>query len=181
MGRLGRAGPRGLTTLRCWHLAQVNIGRLLAPEGDPRVQPFFDALDRINALAEASPGFVWRLTGAGNNAADLRPTPDPLLIVNMSVWADAETMFDFIYRSAHTPVMAKRKTYFERFGGVFQAIWWVPAGDIPTVSDAFAKLWMVERFGPTQHAFTFTTRFPAPGAVGVPVDHNPDPWCAGTA
>ena len=108
-----------------WHLAQVNIGRLVAPEGDPRVQPFFEALDRVNVLAEASPGFVWRLTGEGNNATDLRPTPDPQLAVNMSVWTDADTLFAFVYRSAHTPVMARRRDYFERFDGAFQAMWWI--------------------------------------------------------
>jgi hypothetical protein len=164
-----------------WHLAQVNIGRLVAPEGDPRVQPFFDALDRVNALAEASPGFVWRLTGEGNNASDLRPTPDPLLAVNMSVWTDADALFAFVYRSAHTPVMARRRDYFERFDGAFQAMWWIPAGEIPTVSDAFSRLWMLDRYGPTPHAFTFKARFPAPGLDGAPVDHQPDPWCVGTA
>lgn len=164
-----------------WHLAQVNIGRLVAPEGDPRVQPFFDALDRVNALAEASPGFVWRLTGEGNNATDLRPTPDPLLAVNMSVWTDADALFAFVYRSAHTPVMARRRDYFERFDGAFQAMWWIPAGETPTVSDAFSRLWMLDRYGPTPHAFTFKARFPAPGLDGAPVDHQPDPWCVGTA
>jgi hypothetical protein len=164
-----------------WHLAQVNIGRLVAPEGDPRVQPFFDALDRVNALAEASPGFVWRLTGEGNNATDLRPTPDPLLAVNMSVWSDADALFAFVYRSAHTPVMARRRDYFERFDGAFQALWWIPAGEIPTLSDAFSRLWMLDRYGPTPHAFTFKARFPAPGLDGAPVDHQPDPWCVGTA
>jgi hypothetical protein len=164
-----------------WHLAQVNIGRLVAPEGDPRVQPFFDALDRVNVLAEASPGFVWRLTGEGNNATDLRPTPDPQLAVNMSVWTDADTLFAFVYRSAHTPVMARRRDYFERFDGAFQAMWWIPAGEIPTLSDAFSRLWMLDRYGPTSHAFTFKARFPAPGLDGAPVDHQPDPWCVGTA
>jgi hypothetical protein len=164
-----------------WHLAQVNIGRLVAPEGDPRVQPFFDALDRVNALAEASPGFVWRLTGEGNNATDLRPTPDSLLAVNMSVWTDADALFAFVYRSAHTPVMARRRDYFERFDGAFQAMWWIPAGEIPTLSDAFSRLWMLDRYGPTSHAFTFKARFSAPGLDGAPVDHQPDPWCVGTA
>ena len=164
-----------------WHLAQVNIGRLVAPEGDPRVQPFFDALDRINALAEESAGFVWRLKGEGNNATDLRPTPDPLLAVNMSVWTDADALFAFVYRSAHTPVMARRRDYFERFDGAFQAMWWIAAGEIPTVSDAFSRLWMLDRYGPTPHAFTFKARFPAPGLDGAPVDHQPDPWCVGNA
>lgn len=164
-----------------WHLAQVNIGRLVAPEGDPRVQPFFDALDRINALAEESPGFVWRLKGDGNNATDLQPTPDPLLIPNMSVWTDAEALFAFVYRSSHTPVMARRREFFSRFEGAYQALWWIPAGDIPTVSDALSRLWMLDRYGPTPHAFTFKVRFPAPGIDGAPVDHQPDPWCVGNA
>ncbi|HEX7693221.1 MAG TPA: DUF3291 domain-containing protein [Sphingomonas sp.] len=164
-----------------WHLAQVNIGRLVAPEGDPRVQPFFDALDAVNAIADASPGFVWRLVGEGNNATDLRPTPDPLLAINMSVWTDADALFAFVYRSAHTPVMARRRDYFERFDGAYQAMWWISAGDIPTVSDALARLWMLDRYGPTPQAFTFKTRFPAPGLDGAPVDHQPDPWCVGNA
>ena len=164
-----------------WQLAQVNIGRLVAPVGDARVAGFFAELDRINALAEASPGFIWRLTGDGNNATDIQATPDPLLIPNMSVWEDAESLFDFVYRTAHTPVMAQRRHWFERFDGAYQALWWVPAGERPTVSDAFARLWMLERFGPTPHAFTFKLRFPAPGLAGPPADHKPDPWCVGNA
>lgn len=164
-----------------WHLAQVNIGRLVAPEGDRRVAPFFDALDRINALAETSPGFVWRLTGEGNDATDLQPTPDPMTILNMSVWTDADALFDFVYRSAHTPVMAHRREYFERFEGVFQALWWVEVGHRPTIDEALARLWMLERHGATPWAFTFNKRFPAPGLEGPPVDHQPDPWCVGTA
>ncbi len=164
-----------------WHLAQVNIGRLVAPQGDPCVQPFFDALDRVNALAEASPGFVWRLKGEGNDATDIQATPDPLLIPNMSVWEDAESLFAFVYRSDHTPVMARRRDYFERFEGAYQAMWWIPAGELPTLSDALARLWMLDRFGPTPHAFTFKTRFPAPGLGGPAIDHQPDPWCVGNA
>jgi hypothetical protein len=168
-------------TIAGWHLAQVNIGTLVAPQGDARVQPFFDALDRINALAEETPGFVWRLQGEGNDATDLRPTPDPLLIVNMSVWADADALFAFVYRSAHTPEMARRRAYFEQPTGAYQALWWVPAGERPTVPDALSRLWMIDRFGPTPHAFTFKARFPAPGMPGLPVDHRPDPWCVGNA
>ena len=80
-----------------WHLAQINIGRLVAAKGDPRVQPFFDALDRINALAESSPGFVWRLKDDAGNATAITYSPDPLLIPNMSVWTDADALFDFVY------------------------------------------------------------------------------------
>ena len=164
-----------------FHLAQVNIGRLVAPEGDPRVAGFFGALDRVNALADASPGFVWRLQGEANSATDLRPAPDPRLIVNMSVWADADALFDFVYRSAHTPAMARRRDYFERFDGAYQALWWIDAGHLPTIDEALARLWMLDRYGPSPHAFTFKMRFPAPGLGGPPVDHQPDPWCVGNA
>ena len=156
-----------------WHLAQINIGRLVAPHGDPRVQPFFDALDRVNELAESSPGFVWRLKGEGNNATDIQATADPLLIPNMSVWEDAESLYQFVYRSAHTEVMIRRREFFERFEGAFQALWWVPVGTLPTVNDGLSRLWHIDRFGPTGHAFTFKKRFPAPDAGGEPEDMEP--------
>jgi hypothetical protein len=164
-----------------WHLAQINIGRLVAPEGDPQVQPFFDALDRVNALAEASPGFIWRLTGEGNNATDLQPTIDPQLIVNMSLWRDSDALFEFVYRSSHTPVMGKRREWFERFDGAYMALWWVEAGIVPTINDGLSRLWHLDRFGPTPHAFTFRARFPAPDRAGPPEDMQPDPWCVGWA
>lgn len=168
-------------TQAVWHLAQINIGRLVAPRGDPRVQPFFDALDRINALAEASPGFVWRLKDEGGNATDMALGGDPLLIPNMSVWTDADALFDFVYRSAHTPVMARRRDYFARFEGAYQALWWVEAGTVPTVNDGLARLWLLDRLGPSPQAFTFKARFPAPDQAGPPIDHQPDPWCMGRA
>lgn len=164
-----------------WHLAQINVGRLIADVGDPRVQPFFDALDRVNAIADASPGFVWRLQDDSGNATSLRPTPDPLFAVNMSVWTDAESLFAFVYRSAHTPEMARRREYFERFEGAYQALWWVPAGHVPSIDEGLAALWRLDRYGPTRQAFTFKARFPAPGGGGLPVDMQPDPWCAGRA
>ena len=164
-----------------WHLAQINIGRLVAPKGDPRVQPFFDALDRINALADQTPGFVWRLQDETGNAMDISYAPDPLLAVNMSVWENAEALFDFVYRSAHTPEMAKRRAYFERFDGVYQALWWIPAGSIPSVNDGLSRLWLLERFGACPQAFTFKALFPAGGLCGLSVDYKPDEYCLGNA
>ena len=164
-----------------WHLAQINVARLVAPQGDPRVQPFFDALDRINALADASPGFVWRLQSDTGNATDIQSTADPLLLINMSVWLDAESLFEFVYRSAHTPVMARRRDYAERFDGAHQALWWVPAGHRPTEDEGLSRLWRIDRHGPSPYAFTFKNLFPAPGLSGPPVDMKPDPWCMGHA
>ena len=164
-----------------WHLAQCNIGRLVAPRGDPRIDEFLAELDRVNALADASPGFVWRLKDESNNAMAIAPTPDPLVALNMSVWEDAEALFAFVYRSAHTPVMARRRQWFEHWDGAYQALWWVPAGTVPTVDDALARLWLIDRYGPSPRAFTFKSRFPAPGLAGPTIDMQPDPWCMGMA
>ena len=166
---------------KSWHLAQVNIGKMVAPRGDPRVRPFFDALDRVNALAEESPGFVWRLTGEDNNATDILPTADPLLLINMSVWEDPMSLFKFVYRSAHTPVMARRREFFERFEGSYQALWWIEAGTTPTINDALSRLLHLDRFGPTSHAFTFKSQIPPLGVSDSPVDLQPEPYCVGWA
>ena len=164
-----------------WHLAQINVGRLVAPQGDPRVAPFFEALDAVNAIADASPGFVWRLQDESGNATAIRPTPDPLFAVNMSVWEDADALFAFVYRSAHTPVMARRREYFDRFDGAYQALWWISAGCNPTIDEGLARLWRLDRYGPSEHAFTFRMRFPIPGLMEPPTDMRPDPWCVGRA
>ncbi|NNM77092.1 DUF3291 domain-containing protein [Sphingomonas sp. ID1715] len=166
---------------RGWHLAQINVGRLVRPSGDPQVSGFFAELDRINALADASPGFVWRLQSDSGNATDIQVTDDPRFILNMSVWTDADALFAFVYRSAHTPVMAQRRDWFDRFDGAYQALWWLPAGTIPSVEDGLARLWRLDRFGPTRDAFTFKARFPSPDQTGLPVDMQPDPWCVGRA
>jgi Domain of unknown function (DUF3291) len=169
----------GHNSSQMWQLAQINVGQMVAPKGDPRVASFYDALDRINALADASPGFVWRLEDESGNATNLQPTSDPLLLVNMSVWVDAEALFAFVYRSDHTPVMARRREYFDPFDGAHQALWWVPGGHIPTVDEGFSRLWRLDRYGPTREAFTFKSRFPKPGTKGLPVDLLPDPWRVG--
>ena len=164
-----------------WHLAQINVGRLTAPQGDPRTADFFAALDRINALADASPGFVWRLQDESGNATGIRTTSDPLFAINMSVWENADSLFEFVYRSAHTPVMARRREFFQTFEGHYQALWWIPVGHRPTIHEGLARLWMLEHYGSTGDAFTFKSRFPAPDQRGAPVDMKPDPWCVGRA
>ena len=108
-------------------------------------------------------------------------SPDPLLAINMSVWTGADALFDFVYRSAHTPVMARRRDYFAAMRGSYQALWWIEGGTLPTINDALAKLWLIDQFGPSPQAFSFKARFPAPDRAGPPIDHRPDPWCVGTA
>jgi hypothetical protein len=165
-----------------WHVAQINVARLLKPQADREMREFFALFDGVNEVADETPGFVWRLKGEeGPGATSIQATVDPLLIVNLTLWEDTESLFDFVYRSAHTPVMAKRKQWIDRFEGAYQALWWVPAGTVPTVNDGLSRLWHLDRFGPTPLAFTFKARFPEPGLVGPPIDMRPDPWCVGTA
>lgn len=116
-------------------LAQINIGRLRAPIDHPMIKDFVDNLDAVNAIAEASPGFVWRLTGEGNNATDLAPYEDPLIAINMSVWTDIQSLGAFVYRGDHVKIMRRRREWFEHMD-VFQVLWWVPAGHTPTIDEA---------------------------------------------
>ena len=119
-----------------FHLAQVNIGRFIAPIDDPVMEGFRSQLDPINALADASPGFVWRLQTEDGDATALRPYPDERVLINLSVWADLDALRGYVYRSAHAAVMRRRREWFERFEGVFVALWWVPAGHRPSVAEA---------------------------------------------
>jgi len=162
-----------------WHIAQLNVARAVAPLDSPRLADFMGALDAINALGEASPGFVWRLKSDSGNATDIRLNDDPLLIVNMTVWESIETLFEFVYRSAHTKVMMRRREWFEKPAEAYQVLWWIPAGTIPTTQEAMARLEYLRRHGPTPHAFTFKQHFPAPGQTGEAEDMNPEPYCVG--
>lgn len=158
------------------HLAQLNIGRVLAPLDSPQLADFVNQLDEINALAEAASGFVWRLVGETNNATDVRVEDDPTLLFNMSVWISAEALFEFVYKSAHTKVMARRREWFEKIE-VFQVLFWIPIGHVPTLQEARARLELLRVHGPSPAAFTFKQRFPAPGQLGAPVNMRPEPYC----
>jgi hypothetical protein len=162
-----------------WHLAQMNVATALYPLDDPRIGEFMNQLDAVNALAEASPGFVWRLKSDSGNATDIKVGDDPLFIVNMSVWASAEALFDFVYKSAHRLVMGKRREWFARPEKSYMVLWWVPAGHAPTVEEGLARLAHLDRHGPGAHAFTFKERFPHPSAAGEPEDMQPEPYCVG--
>jgi hypothetical protein len=156
-----------------WHLAQFNIGRLRAEVDDPSVAEFMDNLEPINALAEATPGFVWRLQTDEGNATAIRAFPDdPLMALNLSVWESIEALADFAYRSAHTGFLRRRGEWFERLGEVYQVLWWIPAGVTPTVDEAIARLDHLRTFGPGPEAFTFRQPFPHPGGRAVVADER---------
>ncbi|MDJ0944530.1 MAG: DUF3291 domain-containing protein [Kiloniellales bacterium] len=161
------------------HLAQLNVGTILHDLEDPRMKGFVDNLERINALAEASPGFLWRLKDEAGDATGIQATEDPRFIVNLSVWESPEALFDFVYRSAHTGIMAQRRQWFARPAEAYQVLWWLPAGEIPTVEAALERLERLRAQGPTPEAFTFKQRFPAPGAEDSGDDLRPEPYCVG--
>lgn len=145
------------------HLAQLNIGRLVGPTDSPEVAPFMEALDAINALAESSPGFVWRFQTEDGNATAERPFADDGILVNFSVWESVETLAEYVYRSAHTEFLKRRREWFHRMAEVHSVLWWVPVGHRPTTAEAVQRLDHLRAHGPSQHAFTFRHPF-EPGA-----------------
>ncbi len=150
------------------HLAQINIGRFRLPPENPANADFMSALDGVNTIAESSPGFIWRLKGEGsNNATDIRAFDDPMMALNMSVWESVEQLAAFAYRNMdHRSIMRRRREWFEETP-VYMALWWVPAGHIPTPEEGREKLELLARLGPTPAAFTFRQPFPPPSGEAI--------------
>jgi hypothetical protein len=135
------------------HLAQLNVGRMVARQGDPRVEEFFANLDRINAIAERMPGFVWRLKDESGNATNLRPFDDPNLLLNMSVWEDIESLEKFVFQTAHTAIYRKKANWFEPMQAPHFVMWWIDAGHIPTPAEAKERLDHLAANGASEFAF----------------------------
>jgi hypothetical protein len=142
-----------------YHIAQINIARMIAPLDSPAMHDFVSNLDRINTLAESASGFVWRLKGDGNDATSLRPYEDERIIVNMSVWESIDALFQYAYYSDHTDFFRRRREWFEKLETPPVALWWIKAGHIPTVAEAKEKLSLLEKYGATALAFTFKQQF----------------------
>ncbi len=128
---------------------------------------FVAALDRVNALAEASPGFVWRLQSDSGNATDIHVFDDPLMIINLTVWSSIETLFNFTYRTNHNAIMAQRRQWFDKLDRPHLALWWLPAGTLPTAADARRRLDLLAQNGPTPEAFNFKQHFDPVAAVST--------------
>ena len=159
-----------------FQIAQVNIARMRAPLDDPLLAGFVANLESINALADSSPGFVWRLQTDAGDATALRPYDDDRVLFNLSVWVNPEDLRDFVYRRAHAGVMRQRKSWFERFDGMYYALWWVPVGPIPSIDEATDRLEYLRAYGESAEAFSFAKLFPAPdGALDGPVAGFADP------
>lgn len=146
-----------------YHLAQLNIARLLAPLDSPQLVDFVANLDRVNALAEGAPGFVWRLQTEDGDATALRPLGEDM-IVNMSVWTDVAALNQFVFRSAHIEIMRRRKEWFERMVEAYAALWWIPKGHTPTIEEAIGRLEYLRAHGASERAFTFKKAYPPPDA-----------------
>ena len=145
-----------------YQLAQVNVARLRAPLGSPELADFVAALDPINALADRAPGFVWRLQTEDGDATAIRIFDDERIIVNLSVWETVEALQAFVYGSRHAGVMRHRREWFQRLGEAHLALWWLPAGEAPTVLQARQRLEQLQLRHASPYAFTLQERFPAP-------------------
>ena len=148
-----------------FHLAQFNVATLRAPVDAPQSTEFREALDHINALAEAHPGFVWRPTGEGFDSETPAPGTDPLYLLNLSIWESAEALAAFAYRTDHREYVRRRAEWFHPHAGPSFVLWWVPAGTIPTEDEAKARLAEFAAQGPSDQAFDFGTRVPPPSQL----------------
>lgn len=144
-----------------YQLAQLNIAQTSLPLDSPKLAEFFDNLDRINALADNSPGFIWRLQTAEGNATSLSPLGEDTF-VNLSVWKDISTLQNFVYHSAHTSFLSRRREWFNSLKEAHYVLWWIEQGHIPSLDEAIKKLQLLRLNGPTQSAFTFGRTFPTP-------------------
>jgi hypothetical protein len=151
-----------------YHLAQVNIARAVATLDSPLMQGFVDQLDHINRLAEAAPGFVWRLQTEEGDATAVKISDDDLTIVNLSVWESFESLKSYVYSGEHLTVLKNKKNWFEKSSSPTLALWWVPVGTLPSIEAALSALKLIKENGSTLEAFTFSRPFPAPSTNKIP-------------
>jgi hypothetical protein len=146
-------------------LAQCNVGLIRKPLDDDAMAEFVAALAPINAIAEASPGFVWRLQdddGGSSSYVDIPGSADPLLIINYSIWEDIESLQHFLYKSDHVAYLRRRREWFIKSDLPTSAAWWVPRDSVPGVEEAYRRVLHLQEQGPTQKAFPVTKPWPAP-------------------
>jgi len=144
-----------------YFLAQLNIAHMIAPLEDPIMRDFVNNLNRINALADRSPGFIWRLQDGTGNVSSIRTFGDDM-VVNMSVWESVEALRNYAFQTAHVKIMRRKKEWFVKMEEEHAVLWWVPDGHIPSTKQASEKLQLLRRMGPSSEAFTFANPFPCP-------------------
>ncbi|WP_339413561.1 DUF3291 domain-containing protein [Pseudomonas sp. EA_35y_Pfl2_R5] len=146
-----------------YQLAQLNIATMKEPLESPSMADFVANLERINALAESSPGYIWRLQDEAGDATAFRPFGDDVL-VNLSVWRDVQALSDYVYKSAHTEMLKRRQEWFSKVSEAHMVLWWVPAGHRPSVQEAAERLALLREQGASAQAFSFRQAFTAPDA-----------------
>jgi hypothetical protein len=151
-------------------LAQFNITRLKAPLDAPETKEFADFLAPVNRFAEESPGFIWRLVGPdGESSSYLAPIyDDPMVVTNLSVWQDIDSLKNFVYQSVHVYFLRNRKKWLEQASSTPMVLWWVPRGHFPTAQEGKEKLRQLEELGPGPGAFTFQVSFDSEGNLLKP-------------
>ncbi len=150
------------------HLAQINIAKCLAPLDSPIMAGFVSNLENMNALAEKSPGFIWRLKDGDGDATSIRIFDDDFLIVNMSVWSTREALFKYVYRSDHVGIFRRRKEWFEKMPVMHMALWYVEEGHPPDLAQGIERLIYLRENGETPYAFSFKKNFTADEALMTP-------------
>lgn len=140
-------------------LAQANIARTLAPMDDPIMQDFANALDEINQLAEKTEGFIWRMQDESGNSTNIKIFEDDMLLINMSVWKDADSLFEYTYKSDHVKFFRRKREWFDKLDSMHMVLWWVEHDKIPTPQEARERLDYLNEHGVTPYAFTFKQRF----------------------
>jgi hypothetical protein len=149
--------------MRSHNIAEINIAKMKGVNiNDPIMKEFVDNLAIVNNIAEGSPGFVWRLKDDNNNATNINPYDDEQIIINVSVWESIETLESFMYKTFHSEFLKRRKEWFNNFGKVYTAMWWIPIDYIPTLQEAVDNLVYLESNGATEKVFDFRSKFPQP-------------------
>jgi hypothetical protein len=146
-----------------YHIAEINIAKMKGVDiNDPIMKEFMENLDRVNEIAESSEGFVWRLKDESNNATNLNPYEDEQILINVSVWGSIEQLENFMYKTFHSDFLKRRKEWFLAYGTAHTAMWWVPAGHLPSLQEAVDKLEYLQKHGASLESFDFRNKFATP-------------------
>ena len=149
-----------------YHLAQLNIATMKFAIESNEMSDFMDKLDEINSLADAAPGFIWRLQTEDGDATGIDYFGTETL-VNMSVWKDLQSLHQYVYKTAHAKIMSRRKEWFHRIEDVYTVLWWIPEGSVPSLRESKEKLALLRANGPTAQAFTFKQAFSSPNGIST--------------
>ena len=149
--------------MNVYHLAQVNVARAKAEMDTEIMQGFMNRMDEMNNLADAADGFIWRMVGDSGDYSSIRPFDDPLVIMNVSLWRDVDSLKHYVYKTTHMGIVRARHAWFDKMSDIQQALWWIPVGHRPSAQEARRKLELLRQKGATPEAFTFAQPFPAPG------------------